>query len=138
MKFPCLESLTVAFLLLVPHTLAQNDSTVDPDGNTIGNPFCLKDHQLSKYGQTIEPHFACSLLTVEHNECYHAANVWVAQHDASEIFTSSSTNVCGHCVTNFTCVVPFTDERGNPSIQGTDDPDVYANNAISASDIFLA
>ena len=137
MKFSYLESLTVAFFLLVPHTLAQGD-TIDPDGNTIGNPVCLTDLQTNKHGRILEPPLACSSLHLEHDECFHAANVWVARHDPSQIFTSTSTNVCGHCVTNFTCAVPYTDERGNPSIEGTDDPHVYANNAISAGYIFVS
>ena len=64
---------------------------------------------------------------------YHwAANVWVYQHELQEVFTQSSTNTCGHCTTNFTCMA----KTSHGGIFGTDDEDVFENAQITAADIY--
>ena len=130
MRLSFLECLTSAYLL-IPSVIA--DTAID--GNTVLDPFCLSNGPHEQHGGIFG---SCSALEGvagilnQRKNCYWAANVWTYQHDLSEVFTSSSTNTCGHCTTNFTCMV----KPDAHSLWGTDDPAVYESAQITAADIY--
>ena len=140
MKFSYLRNLAAPLLFLIPHALAQTPLQVAKE--TIGDAFCLKDGQLGEWKVGSKGHLlgSCDVLegllgfAVQGENCLWAANVWTYQHDQDQVFTSSSTNTCGHCTTNFTC---FSDPvKGHFS--GTADPAVYNDNPVTAWDIYEA
>ena len=134
MKLSFFDCLLSAYFLFTATTFA--DKALD--GNTVGDAFCLKDGQGGERKGILGVLGSCDPLAGvlgfanQRKHCYWAANVWVWQHDLSEVFTSSSTNTCGHCTTNFTCMA----KGPRNSLWRTDDPDVYERAQITAADIY--
>lgn len=128
--FGCLASVS---LLLIPSAIA--DTAID--GNTVGDPFCLNNGDGGERKGAITG--SCSPLAGiggdlldQRKNCYWAANVWTYQHDLDQVFTQSSTNTCGHCTTNFTCMA----KTKHGGVRGINDVDLYDNAQITAVDIY--